>query len=178
MEKKAEWIWHLESECAKGAEKASCRETVVQKGVFGESVSSLLPLRFSGVLRANLKRAEKKRTLQKHPLEDRFSVPPLLWRRRAPIEVPEMKAEVVVVATFRFPSLRYFSSLTDRGHLREGRERVSEEGGKIFQGQKKHINIFNLSLLPLPKTHTSGPQQKRLCASFLGKDATRDPHKP
>ena len=27
--------------CAKGAEKASCGETVVQKGVFGESVSSL-----------------------------------------------------------------------------------------------------------------------------------------
>ena len=26
--------------CAKGAEKASCAETVVQKGVFGESVSS------------------------------------------------------------------------------------------------------------------------------------------
>ena len=29
------------SERAKGAEKASCGETVVQKGVFGESVSSL-----------------------------------------------------------------------------------------------------------------------------------------
>ena len=28
---------------AKGAAKASCGETVVQKGVFGESVSSLLP---------------------------------------------------------------------------------------------------------------------------------------
>ena len=28
---------------AKGAEKASCGETVVQKGVFGESVSSLPP---------------------------------------------------------------------------------------------------------------------------------------
>ena len=31
------------SECAKGAAKASCAETVVQKGVFGESVSSLPP---------------------------------------------------------------------------------------------------------------------------------------
>ena len=31
------------SEHAKGAEKASCRETVVQKGGFGESVSSLPP---------------------------------------------------------------------------------------------------------------------------------------
>ena len=29
--------------CAKGAAKASCGETVVQKGVFGESVSSLPP---------------------------------------------------------------------------------------------------------------------------------------
>ena len=29
--------------CATGAEKASCGETVVQKGVFGESVSSLHP---------------------------------------------------------------------------------------------------------------------------------------
>ena len=33
----------LVSECAKGAAKASCGETVVQKGVFGESVSSLPP---------------------------------------------------------------------------------------------------------------------------------------
>ena len=33
----------LNSERAKGAEKASCRETVVQKSVFGESVSSLPP---------------------------------------------------------------------------------------------------------------------------------------
>ena len=29
--------------CAKGAAKASCGETVVQKGVFGESVSTLPP---------------------------------------------------------------------------------------------------------------------------------------
>ena len=33
---------------AKGAAKASCRETVVQKGVFGESVSSLLPYKVFG----------------------------------------------------------------------------------------------------------------------------------
>ena len=31
----------VKSERAKGAEKASCGETVIQKGVFGESVSSL-----------------------------------------------------------------------------------------------------------------------------------------
>ena len=31
------------SECAKGAAKALCGETVVQKGVFGESVSTLPP---------------------------------------------------------------------------------------------------------------------------------------
>ena len=33
----------LLSGCAKGAAKGSCGETVVQKGVFGESVSSLPP---------------------------------------------------------------------------------------------------------------------------------------
>ena len=50
--------------------KASCGETVVQKGVFGGSVSSLPP---SGLLSKhlqrpeNLKGAKKKRTLQKHP---------------------------------------------------------------------------------------------------------------
>ena len=33
----------INSECAKGAEKASCGEMVVQKGAFGESVSSLPP---------------------------------------------------------------------------------------------------------------------------------------
>ena len=33
----------LESGCAKGAAKGSCGETIVQKGVFGESVSSLPP---------------------------------------------------------------------------------------------------------------------------------------
>ena len=31
------------SGCAKGAAKGSCGETVAQKGVFGESVSSLPP---------------------------------------------------------------------------------------------------------------------------------------
>ena len=55
---------------AKGAAKGSCGETVVQKGVFGESVSSLPPYGF--LLKylkgpENLTRAEKKRTLQKHP---------------------------------------------------------------------------------------------------------------
>ena len=33
----------------KGAAKASCRETVVQKGVFGESGSSLPPQRFQDI---------------------------------------------------------------------------------------------------------------------------------
>ena len=71
---------------AKGAGKGSCGETVVQKGVFGESVSSLPPQVFqdlSGVLRANLKGAEKKRTLQKHPFGQPFlrtTPSPLLWR--------------------------------------------------------------------------------------------------
>ena len=49
----------------KEAETASCGETVSQKGVLGESVSSLPPLSFSGASRANLMAAEKKRTLQK-----------------------------------------------------------------------------------------------------------------
>ena len=71
---------------AKGAAKASCGETVVQKGVFGESVSSLPPQGFedlSGILRENLKGAEKKRTLQKHPFGQPFlrtTPSPLLWR--------------------------------------------------------------------------------------------------
>ena len=39
----AEVFRERESGCAKGAAKGSCGETVVQKGVFGESVSSLLP---------------------------------------------------------------------------------------------------------------------------------------
>ena len=34
---------NVESECANGAEQASCGETVVQTGVFGESFSSLCP---------------------------------------------------------------------------------------------------------------------------------------
>ena len=57
------------------------------KGVFGESVSSMLPYDgfqdLSGVLRANLKGAEKKRTLQKHPFGQPFlrtTPSPLLWR--------------------------------------------------------------------------------------------------
>ena len=41
------WGVFVNSPCfwgrAKGAAKGSCGETVVQKGVFGESVSSLLP---------------------------------------------------------------------------------------------------------------------------------------
>ena len=68
---------YLMSERAKGAEKALYGETVVQKRVFEESVSSL-PLKASDVLRANLKGAEKKWTLQKHPVDNRFSARRLL----------------------------------------------------------------------------------------------------
>ena len=53
--------------CAKGAEKVSCGEAVVLTGCFWRVRFFSAPLRFSGVLRANLKGAEKKRTLQKHP---------------------------------------------------------------------------------------------------------------
>ena len=81
-----EHVWGRGARRAKGAAKASCGETVVQKGVFGESVSSLPPQGFqdiSGVLRANLKGAEQKRTLQKHPFGQPFlrtTPSPLLWR--------------------------------------------------------------------------------------------------
>ena len=65
--------------CAKGAEKASCGERVVQKGVL-ESPFLLFPLK---VFRANLAGAQKKRTLQKHPFGRPFprtTPSPLLWR--------------------------------------------------------------------------------------------------
>ena len=54
---------------------------MVQKGVFGESVSSLLPLRFALATHENLKEAERKRTLQKPPFwttvspHDAFAAP-------------------------------------------------------------------------------------------------------
>ena len=69
---------------AKGAAKGSCGETVVQKGVFGESVL-LCPLKVYSHLKGpeNLKGAEKKRTLQKHPFGQPFlrTTPSLLlWR--------------------------------------------------------------------------------------------------
>ena len=71
---------------AKRPAKASCGETVVQKGVFGESVSSLPPYGFqdlSGVLREILKGAEKKRTFPTHLFGQpflRMTPSPLLWR--------------------------------------------------------------------------------------------------
>ena len=49
---------------------------------FLESPLLPCPLRFSSVLRANFKRAEKKRTLQKHPFGRPFlrtTLSPLLW---------------------------------------------------------------------------------------------------
>ena len=70
---------------AKGAAKGSCGE-IVQKGVL-ESPFLLCSLKafrdLSCVLRANLKGAEKKRTLQKHPFGQPFlrtTPSPLLWR--------------------------------------------------------------------------------------------------
>ena len=64
---------------AKGAEKASCGQTVVQKSVFGESVSlsapkSLLLEHLKGP--ENRKRAQRKRTLQKHPFGQVTTVSP------------------------------------------------------------------------------------------------------
>ena len=63
---------------AKRAEKASCGETVVQKGIFGESVSSLPP---SGLLLKHLKalRGQRRNGLSKNTLlDDCFSAPRLL----------------------------------------------------------------------------------------------------
>ena len=64
------WVLFRSLERAKGAEKASCGETVVQKGLFGQSVFSL-PL-YGLLLKHHMKSkawkpqgAEKKRTLQK-----------------------------------------------------------------------------------------------------------------
>ena len=70
-------------ECAKGAERASCGKRL-SKRVFLESPPRFLsaPLRLSGVLRANLKGAEKKETLQKRPFGEPFlrtTPSPLLW---------------------------------------------------------------------------------------------------
>ena len=88
--------------CAKGAE-ASCRETVVQKGVFGESVSSLSPLRFALKTSDNLKGAEKKRTLQKHPFAQpflRMTPSPLLWHARIS-KISKFSSRILL----RFPHL-------------------------------------------------------------------------
>ena len=67
------------SECAKGAGKASCGETVVQRNVFLESPFLLCSLK---VFRT-FKGADKKRTLQKHPFGQPFlcttTPSPLLW---------------------------------------------------------------------------------------------------
>ena len=75
-------IFNTEGSFGKGAAKASCGETVVQKGVFGESVSSLPPLRFALKTHETL-RGQRKRTLQKHPFRRPFlrtTPSPLLWR--------------------------------------------------------------------------------------------------
>ena len=70
---------------AKGAAKASCGETVVQKGVFGESVSFFAPLKvfrtISSVLRANLKWGREETDSPKTPFwttvspHDAFAAP-------------------------------------------------------------------------------------------------------
>ena len=65
---------------AKGAAKASCGETVVQKGVFGEFVSSLPPLRgFKGCFKSKPEGGKRRNGLSKNTLLDnRFSA----WRLR------------------------------------------------------------------------------------------------
>ena len=68
-------------ERAKGAEKGVVLRNGCRKECFGESISSLPPSGFQdllGVLRANLKGAEKKRTLQSTLFDNRFSTRRLL----------------------------------------------------------------------------------------------------
>ena len=72
----------LSSKFSMGARQRSWRRRRAEKRLseraFWRVRSLSAPLRFSDVLRANLKGAEKKRTLQKHPLENRFSARRLL----------------------------------------------------------------------------------------------------
>ena len=75
-------LW-AEFSLPKGAEKASCGETVLQQGVFLESPFLYAPLKFALKALENLKGAKKKRTLQKYPFGQSFlctTLSPLLWR--------------------------------------------------------------------------------------------------
>ena len=73
----ASYIGKDQKRGVKGAEKASCGKTVVQKGAVGESVFLLCPLkiRFSGVSSGQTARgAERKQTLSQNTLlDDHFS---------------------------------------------------------------------------------------------------------
>ena len=72
------------SERAKGAEKASCGKTVVQKGVFGESVSSL-PSKGFQVFEEQTLRGQRRNGLSTNTLLDnRFSARRLLRSFGAP----------------------------------------------------------------------------------------------
>ena len=132
------------SERAKGAVKASCGETVAQKRAFGKSVSSL-PLEgfqdLSGVLRANLKGAEKKRTLQTHPFGQSFlrrTPSPLLWRT---LKLASFFVGDVILANSELTAI---SLATPRSWERDqkwkfpksGQERVQKvfwtQGAKVF----------------------------------------------
>ena len=64
------------SERAKGAAKASCGETVVQKGVFGESVSSLPPFKVCSLFKhMKTLRGQRGNELSKNTLLDDPSGP-------------------------------------------------------------------------------------------------------
>ena len=43
------------------------------------------------------------------------------------------------------------------------------------RGQRKHINFFNITFWPPPKTPDLGPQKKVYVPHFLGKDAKKGP---
>ena len=63
------------SERTKGAEKASCGETVVQKGTFGESVFFSAPSRFPLKTLENLRMYRENVAVHFRVLDDRFSAP-------------------------------------------------------------------------------------------------------
>ena len=51
-----------------------------------------------------------------------------------------------------------------------------QNGVENDKGRKKHINFFNISFWPPPKTPHFGPPEKSLCASFPGKERIKGTH--
>ena len=101
------------------------------KGCFWRVRFLSAPLRFSGVLRANLKGAEKKRTLQKHPFGQRFlrtTPSPLLWRALIIFVTCERFARIASNLRFaRIASNLQFAILAPRSAIRKEGVRSARE---------------------------------------------------